>query len=150
MGQCSRSPLPLPMTLRNALADAAAQVETFHRAVTVPQRPPDRVPGGGQPPASPIHVVVVRRPPRVGGVCGPVDHRAGGVSAPATHHTSSPKLAPITTATWSCSVRIIDAAAEAGADAIKFQSWSKNSLISSAEYERNTRYALNRPLDLRP
>lgn len=37
--------------------------------------------------------------------------------------------------------RILDAAVEAGADAIKFQSWSKESLISSAEYQRNTRYA---------
>ncbi len=36
--------------------------------------------------------------------------------------------------------RIIDAAGEAGADAVKFQSWSKSSLISNAEYARNTRY----------
>jgi N-acetylneuraminate synthase len=36
--------------------------------------------------------------------------------------------------------RIIDAAKASGADAVKFQSWSKESLISRAEYERNTRY----------
>jgi N,N'-diacetyllegionaminate synthase len=37
--------------------------------------------------------------------------------------------------------RIVDAAREAGADAVKFQSWSKQSLVSRAEYARNTRYA---------
>ena len=37
--------------------------------------------------------------------------------------------------------RLIDAAHAAGADAVKFQSWTRRSLISSAEYERNTRYA---------
>ncbi len=37
--------------------------------------------------------------------------------------------------------RLIDAALAAGADAVKFQSWTKNSLISRAEYDRNTRYA---------
>lgn len=37
--------------------------------------------------------------------------------------------------------RIIDAAKECGADAVKFQSWSKRSLIGSAEFARNTRYA---------
>lgn len=36
--------------------------------------------------------------------------------------------------------RMIDAAAACGADAVKFQSWSKQSLISTAEYQRNTRY----------
>jgi N-acetylneuraminate synthase len=36
--------------------------------------------------------------------------------------------------------RLIDAAKECGADAVKFQSWSKASLISAAEYARNTRY----------
>ena len=36
---------------------------------------------------------------------------------------------------------LIDAAQSAGADAVKFQSWSKRSLISSAEYARNTVYA---------
>jgi N-acetylneuraminate synthase len=36
--------------------------------------------------------------------------------------------------------QIIDAARDAGADAVKFQSWSKSSLISTAEYARNTRY----------
>lgn len=35
----------------------------------------------------------------------------------------------------------IAAAKEAGADAAKFQSWSEDSLISDAEYERNTSYA---------
>jgi N,N'-diacetyllegionaminate synthase len=35
---------------------------------------------------------------------------------------------------------MIDAARACGADAVKFQSWSKSSLISSAEYARNTRY----------
>lgn len=35
---------------------------------------------------------------------------------------------------------IIDAAVEAGADAVKMQSWSSSSLISTAEYERNTSY----------
>src|SRR5262249_6260918 len=37
--------------------------------------------------------------------------------------------------------RLIEAARDAGADAVKFQSWTKQSLISSAEYARNTRYA---------
>lgn len=42
--------------------------------------------------------------------------------------------------------RIIDAAAESGADAVKLQSWSKSSLISKGEYARNTRYtAANAP-----
>ena len=41
--------------------------------------------------------------------------------------------------------RIIDAAHAAGADAVKFQSWSKRSLIGSAEYERNTNYAKDDP-----
>jgi N-acetylneuraminate synthase len=36
--------------------------------------------------------------------------------------------------------KLIDAAKESGADAAKFQSWSKSSLISKAEYARNTRY----------
>ncbi len=36
--------------------------------------------------------------------------------------------------------RLIDAARECGVDAVKFQSWSKSSLISNAEYARNTRY----------
>lgn len=37
--------------------------------------------------------------------------------------------------------RIVDAAKGSGADAVKFQSWSKDSLVSRAEYARNTRYA---------
>jgi N-acetylneuraminate synthase len=37
-------------------------------------------------------------------------------------------------------LRTIDAARDCGVDAVKFQSWSKSSLISSAEYARNTRY----------
>ena len=40
--------------------------------------------------------------------------------------------------------RLIDAAQEAGADAVKFQSWTRQSLISSAEYDRDTRYAADR------
>ena len=36
--------------------------------------------------------------------------------------------------------QLIDAAHACGADAVKFQSWSKSSLVSRAEYERNTRY----------
>jgi N,N'-diacetyllegionaminate synthase len=36
---------------------------------------------------------------------------------------------------------MIDEAKRCGADAVKFQSWSKNSLISKAEYARNTTYA---------
>jgi N-acetylneuraminate synthase len=40
--------------------------------------------------------------------------------------------------------RLVDAAHAAGADAVKFQSWTKESLISSAEYARNTRYAAER------
>jgi N,N'-diacetyllegionaminate synthase len=35
---------------------------------------------------------------------------------------------------------LIDAAKACGADAVKFQSWTKQSLISQAEYRRNTRY----------
>jgi N-acetylneuraminate synthase len=41
--------------------------------------------------------------------------------------------------------RIIDAAKDAGADAAKFQSWSKASLIGRAEYDRNTKYAKQDP-----
>ncbi|WP_263841475.1 N-acetylneuraminate synthase family protein [Salinibacter sp.] len=36
---------------------------------------------------------------------------------------------------------IIDAAVEAGADAVKFQSWTEETLISEEEYQRNTEYA---------
>jgi len=35
---------------------------------------------------------------------------------------------------------IIDAAVEAGADAVKFQSWTEETLISEEEYQRNTEY----------
>src|SRR5215831_13992284 len=38
-------------------------------------------------------------------------------------------------------MKLIEVAKAAGADAVKFQSWSKDSLISKAEFERNTRYA---------
>jgi len=44
--------------------------------------------------------------------------------------------------------RIVDAAKAAGADAVKFQSWSKRSLIGSAEFARNTRYAKADPSQL--
>lgn len=37
--------------------------------------------------------------------------------------------------------RLIDAAADAGADAVKFQSWSEKTLIADEEYARNTEYA---------
>jgi len=37
--------------------------------------------------------------------------------------------------------RLIDAAADAGAHAVKFQSWSETSLIAEEEYARNTQYA---------
>lgn len=37
--------------------------------------------------------------------------------------------------------KLIDAAKDCGADAVKFQSWSVDSLISTAEYARNTSYA---------
>lgn len=37
-------------------------------------------------------------------------------------------------------MRLMEAAKACGADAVKFQSWSKDSLISKAEYARNTRY----------
>ena len=33
--------------------------------------------------------------------------------------------------------KIIDSAKECGADAVKFQSWTPDSLISKGEYERN-------------
>ena len=36
---------------------------------------------------------------------------------------------------------LIDAAAEAGANAVKFQSWTDKSLIAEEEYERNTDYS---------
>lgn len=36
--------------------------------------------------------------------------------------------------------QLIDAAADCGADAVKFQSWSRTSLISSAEYRRAANY----------
>jgi N,N'-diacetyllegionaminate synthase len=37
--------------------------------------------------------------------------------------------------------KLIDAAADAGAHAVKFQSWSDTSLVSEEEYERNTEYS---------
>jgi N-acetylneuraminate synthase len=37
--------------------------------------------------------------------------------------------------------RLIDAAAAAGAHAVKFQSWTDSSLIAAEEYERNTEYS---------
>ena len=37
--------------------------------------------------------------------------------------------------------KLIDAASEAGAQAVKFQSWSESSLIAREEYERNPDYA---------
>jgi N,N'-diacetyllegionaminate synthase len=37
--------------------------------------------------------------------------------------------------------RLIEAAADAGADAVKFQSWTESSLIAEEEYVRNTAYA---------
>jgi N,N'-diacetyllegionaminate synthase len=37
--------------------------------------------------------------------------------------------------------RLIEAAAEAGAQAVKFQSWSEASLIAEEEYARNTQYS---------
>ena len=37
-------------------------------------------------------------------------------------------------------LKLIDAAAEAGADAVKFQSWTESSLIAQEEYERNPSY----------
>jgi len=37
--------------------------------------------------------------------------------------------------------KIIDAAKESGADAVKFQSWNRDSLISRAEFQRNTSYS---------
>lgn len=37
--------------------------------------------------------------------------------------------------------RLIDAAKSCGADAVKFQSWSKGSIISAAEYARNPSYS---------
>jgi N,N'-diacetyllegionaminate synthase len=37
--------------------------------------------------------------------------------------------------------KLIDAAAEAGADAVKFQSWTDRSLIAEEEYARNTEYS---------
>jgi N-acetylneuraminate synthase len=40
--------------------------------------------------------------------------------------------------------RLVDAASEAGAHAVKLQAWTRESLISSAEYARNTRYAAER------
>src|SRR5450759_3364916 len=37
--------------------------------------------------------------------------------------------------------RMIDAAADAGAHAVKFQSWSESSLIAREEYDRNPEYS---------
>ena len=36
--------------------------------------------------------------------------------------------------------KTIDAAINAGADCVKFQSWDKKSLVSEAEFQRNTDY----------
>jgi len=40
--------------------------------------------------------------------------------------------------------KLIDSACKCGADAVKFQSWSKSSLISKAEFARNTKYGTDR------
>jgi sialic acid synthase SpsE len=37
--------------------------------------------------------------------------------------------------------RLIDSAADAGAQAVKFQSWTESSLIAKEEYDRNTEYS---------
>src|SRR5271165_3387673 len=37
--------------------------------------------------------------------------------------------------------RLIDSAAESGAQAVKFQSWTDKSLIAEEEYTRNTSYS---------
>ena len=37
--------------------------------------------------------------------------------------------------------RLIDSAADAGAHAVKFQSWTESSLIAKEEYDRNTEYS---------
>ena len=37
--------------------------------------------------------------------------------------------------------KLVDAAVDSGADAVKFQSWSKRSLVCKAEFTRNTKYA---------
>jgi N,N'-diacetyllegionaminate synthase len=37
--------------------------------------------------------------------------------------------------------RLIDAASEAGADAVKFQSWTESTLIAKEEYDRNPEYS---------
>jgi N,N'-diacetyllegionaminate synthase len=37
--------------------------------------------------------------------------------------------------------KLIDSAADAGAHAVKFQSWTESSLIANEEYERNTEYS---------
>jgi N-acetylneuraminate synthase len=37
--------------------------------------------------------------------------------------------------------RIIDAAVKAGADAVKFQSWTEETLVSEEEYQKNTEYS---------
>jgi N-acetylneuraminate synthase len=37
--------------------------------------------------------------------------------------------------------RLIDSAKSCGADAVKFQSWSRSSIVSKHEYERNTSYS---------
>src|SRR5665647_3271273 len=37
--------------------------------------------------------------------------------------------------------RLIDAAADAGAHAVKFQSWTESSLIATEEYDRNPEYS---------
>src|SRR5581483_2534101 len=39
--------------------------------------------------------------------------------------------------------QLVEEAKRAGADAIKFQSWTKRSLVSRAELDRNTRYVGN-------
>ena len=53
----------------------------------------------------------------------PALHHRGGRLQPQRGHGSLPKL--------------IDAAAEAGANAVKFQSWTETSLIAKEEYDRN-------------
>ena len=43
--------------------------------------------------------------------------------------------------------QLIDAAAAAGARAVKFQSWTENSLIAKEEYDRNTGYPSGRRVE---
>src|SRR5690606_21477074 len=100
---------------------------------------------GTQCAPAPLRVVVVRGQPEAGGSVEKLN-----IGGRAVGHGEPPYIIAEIGANHNGDMelcrRIIDAAVDSGADAVKFQSWTKSSLISKGEYARNTRYtAANAP-----